>query len=364
MNALILNYQEEILELFKKHYRRLITKTSLVTFQEVLNAVLFEIDVKEINESESNYLKVWYELIHQHSFLDQLKLEDFQETILHSFNSVQSIDHHSKDILTKEYIEKADYQLALEVLALKNHQNWNYQNPFVSFNFTYKEVDFRLTLIHESCSPLRVSKVFFRKISSNHIDYFKNYSPTERELVHSLIENKSNILICGATASGKTTLIKGMLNLTSQSDHIIILEDTYELTHNKDNFTSLLSNKEGNNKSLTDYCQYALRMTPDRLIVGEMRSHEIVPFLLAMNTGHKGLMSTIHANSCYDAIYRAALLFSIYSNNKDLSFNLVMKLICKSVDHIIFMENKKIHQVIKLIGCENENPFYEVIYEI
>lgn len=363
MNALILNYQDEILELFKKHYRRLITKTSLVTFSEVLSAVLFEIDVKEISEEESSYLKVWYELIHQHAFLNSLNLNEYQETILHNHCSVQSITHESKEIHTLPFIKKEDYQLALEVLALKNHQNWNYQNPFVSFNFTYNDIDFRLTLIHESCSPLKVSKVFFRRISSNQIDYFKNYSQDEKNLLHHLIDSKSNILICGATASGKTTLIKGMLNLTLKSDHIIILEDTYELTHNKDNYTSLLSNKEGNNKSLTDYCQYALRMTPDRLIVGEMRSHEIVPFLLAMNTGHKGLMSTIHANSCYDAIYRAALLFSIYSNNKDLSFNLVMKLICKSVDHVIFMENKEIKQVIKLIGCENENPFYEVVYE-
>ena len=103
-------------------------------------------------------------------------------------------------------------------------------------------------------------------------------------------------------------------------------------------------------------------MSPDRLIVGEMRSTEVVPFLLAMNTGHKGLMSTIHASSAVDALSRISLLFSLFSESNDISFALVTKLVCKNVDYVIHMEHKKIVEICKVIGSDAETPFYERLY--
>jgi Flp pilus assembly CpaF family ATPase len=104
-------------------------------------------------------------------------------------------------------------------------------------------------------------------------------------------------------------------------------------------------------------------MSPDRLIVGEMRSNEVVPFMLAMNTGHKGLMSTIHANSGVDALLRIALLFSLYSENHEIDFSLITKLTCKNIDYVIHMENKIIKEICRVIGAEGETPFYEIVYE-
>jgi len=127
--------------------------------------------------------------------------------------------------------------------------------------------------------------------------------------------------------------------------------------------TSMLAKEKSGKKSLKDYCAYALRMSPDRLILGEMRSDEVVPFLLAMNTGHNGLMSTIHANSSVDAVSRLALLFSMYSVNKDMSFELITKLICKNIDYIIFLKDKSVFEVCRLIGSEGDVPFFEKIYE-
>jgi type IV secretion system protein VirB11 len=82
-----------------------------------------------------------------------------------------------------------------------------------------------------------------------------------------------------------------------------------------------------------------------------------------MNTGHKGLMSTIHANSCVDALSRIALLFSLYSENKEIDFSLITKLACKNIDYVIHMENKKISEICRVIGSEGETPFYEIIYK-
>ena len=103
-------------------------------------------------------------------------------------------------------------------------------------------------------------------------------------------------------------------------------------------------------------------MSPDRLIVGEMRSTEVVPFMLAMNTGHKGLMSTIHANSCGDALSRIALLFSLYAENKEIDFALITKLACKNIDYVIHMENKKVKELARVLGSEDVTPYFELLY--
>ena len=105
---------------------------------------------------------------------------------------------------------------------------------------------------------------------------------------------------------------------------------------------------------------YSLRLSPDRILLGEMRSHEVVPFLMAMNTGHRGLMGTIHSSSAADALHRAALLFSLYGGEAQLNFDKVMELLCRNLEYVVFMENKKVKEVIKILGSDKGTPFFEV----
>ena len=122
------------------------------------------------------------------------------------------------------------------------------------------------------------------------------------------------------------------------------------------------TNEKIEGKTLKDYCAYAMRMRPDRILLGEMRSSEIVPFILSMNTGHRGLISTIHANSAKDCISRMCLLFSLYSNISKLNFSTITSLICQNVEYVIHMENKKIKEIIKIFGADNLNPIYDYIF--
>lgn len=97
------------------------------------------------------------------------------------------------------------------------------------------------------------------------------------------------------------------------------------------------------------------------MILGEMRSHEVVPFMMAMNTGHKGLMGTLHASSAADALNRVALLFSLYGGEANLDYDKVMELICRNLEYVIFMENKKVKEIIHVLGSEKGVPFFEVL---
>ena len=364
MTNLFATYQQDILDLFKFHYKKLINKNIQVHFEEVLSLTLSELQLNKASSEDIHFLKCWYECIHLQNFLLPFLGEDFTEMILHSHQSAQLIKKDGRKEIPIENLSEEDLQLGLEVLALKNNIQWNYKEPFASFNLEVNHIAYRCTLIHSSTSANQKSKLFLRSIL--------NFTPTleifalRSDVHHLLIElmiSKKNVLISGGTGSGKTTLMRSLLGLIPRDEHLIVLEDTHEILNTHPGQTSFLADKEQKNKSLKDYCAYSLRMSPDRLIVGEMRSTEVVPFLLAMNTGHKGLMSTIHASSAVDAIVRISMLFSLFSESRDISYSLITKLVCKNIDYVIHMEDKKIKEICRIIGSESETPFYERVFE-
>lgn len=121
----------------------------------------------------------------------------------------------------------------------------------------------------------------------------------ELNLLQSLLRNRSNLLIAGATGSGKTTLLRALLS-TAQGERIVLLEDVAELAPIPGHVISLQTrqaNVEGRGEITLDrLLREALRMRPDRLVVGEVRGAELTVLLQALNTGHSGA-TTIHANS-------------------------------------------------------------------
>lgn len=364
-DAILKNHQPEVLELFRSHYKKMSAKEFNLEFTSVLHSVLNELGINNFSLSEVHFLKEWFNNIHHQYFLKNIFLhKNFNEIIFHSNEMVQILFHNKKEMIEVKGLTLLDYQLSFEVFAQKNNIAWNFSEPFASFSTNINGHEFRATLIHHSTSANRKSKIFLRSMQkiNPRLDLFEEESSIKNLLID-LIKSKRNILISGSTGSGKTTFLRALLSEIPPEEHIVILEDTHEIMTFSPNQTSLLSNSELTKKSLKDYCAYALRMSPDRLIVGEMRSTEVVPFMLAMNTGHTGLMSTIHANSAVDALSRIALLFSLYSGNLEIDFSLITKLACKNIHYVVHMENKNIKEICRVIGSEGETPFYEKIYE-
>ena len=127
-----------------------------------------------------------------------------------------------------------------------------------------------------------------------------------------LIERRCNVVVSGATSSGKTSLLSSLLGLIARGERVVMLEDTAELAPAIDHVVRLEARPATNDGvaaiTLDRLLHTALRLRPDRLVVGEVRGPEVLGLVQALNTGHDGSLSTVHANSALDAIHRLETL--------------------------------------------------------
>ena len=135
------------------------------------------------------------------------------------------------------------------------------------------------------------------------------------EVLEAIVKGKLNILVSGGTGSGKTTLLNILATFLKSEERIISIEDAAELQFSKKNVVKLETrppNIEGKGEiTQRDLVRNSLRMRPDRIIVGEVRGPEVMDMFQAMNTGHEGSMTTIHANSPRDALLRLETMISL-----------------------------------------------------
>ena len=137
---------------------------------------------------------------------------------------------------------------------------------------------------------------------------WRSITPPAIALLKACVLYRANILVSGGTGSGKTTLLNVLSGFIPAHERLVTIEDSAELKLQQEHVVSLETkpaNAEGQGRYTTrDLVKNALRMRPDRIIVGECRGDEAVDMLQAMNTGHSGSMTTIHANTCPDAVAR------------------------------------------------------------
>jgi pilus assembly protein CpaF len=149
-----------------------------------------------------------------------------------------------------------------------------------------------------------------------------------------------NILVSGGTGSGKTTLLNAMSTAIPNEDRIITIEDAAELRLNQRHVLRLEArpkNIEGEGEiAIRALVRNALRMRPDRIIVGEVRGAEALDMLQAMNTGHDGSLSTVHANSSRDALSRVETM--VLMAGYDLPMRAIRQQIASAVDLIVHVE--------------------------
>ena len=152
-----------------------------------------------------------------------------------------------------------------------------------------------------------------------HLVEKRSLTPEIGELMKAIVQARLNVMISGGTGSGKTTLLNILSGFIPNNERIVTIEDAAELQLRQDHVVRLETrpaNIEGKGEiAQRELVKNALRMRPDRIILGEVRGAESLDMLQAMNTGHDGSLTTVHANSCRDALTRIETLVSMAGLN-------------------------------------------------
>jgi pilus assembly protein CpaF len=198
---------------------------------------------------------------------------------------------------------------------------------------------------------------------------FKAFTPEMVMLLEGAIKARLNIVISGGTGSGKTTLLNTLSGFISNDDRIVTIEDAAELQLQQDHVVRLETrppNIEGKGQmTATDLVRNALRMRPERIIIGECRGPETLDMLQAMNTGHEGSMTTLHANTPRDAIARMETM--IMMAGFDLPLKPLRAQIASGVDLIVQANRlqggpRKITHISEVVGMEQDTVVMQDIY--
>jgi len=208
--------------------------------------------------------------------------------------------------------------------------------------------------------------ISIRKFTRSFLDFskliaFKSVSPELARALEIASQCRLNILISGGTGSGKTTLLNAMSSLIETGERVVTIEDTAELQLRQPHVVPLETrpaNVEGRGEvTARDLVRNALRMRPDRIIVGEVRGGEAFDMMQAMNTGHNGSMSTVHANSARDALARVENM--VMMANINLPSRAIRGQMVSALDLIVQIERmrdgaRRVTELSEVVGMEED----------
>jgi pilus assembly protein CpaF len=264
-----------------------------------------------------------------------------------------------------------DINVFIQEVAAFNQKVCNNDNPILDGNLPDGS---RINIINSPFvmgSPAISIRKYLRSITS--FDANPNafgLTPQWIEFFKAMMSARLNIVVSGGTGVGKTTFLNLLINEVSKAERIITIEDTIELSVNSPNVVRLESGAKSlsskSNLTTRDLVKNTLRMRPDRIIIGETRGAELFDLLQAMNTGHEGSMTSVHANSGGECLSRLETLFLLAGFEIPLS--VVRKQISSAVNFIIQLGRDQegqrvINEITEVCGMEGSTMLTQTIAE-
>ncbi len=345
--------------------------------KEILDSIDKKIENIESNEAP---LKLKERISLRKSIFDSLKNYDILTELLDdkSINEIMInaydeifIDKNGKyQKWDKKFESKEQLENIIQQIVGKINRIVNVSNPIV---------DARLydgSRVHVVLPPIAIKgatvtiRKFPEKITMKKLIEYNSLSVEAAKFLEELVKNGYNIFISGGTGSGKTTFLNALSEYIPNGDRVITIEDSAELNiSHVENLVSLETrdkNVEGEGEiNMSMLIKAALRMNPDRIVVGEVRGKEALDMLQAMNTGHDGSLSTGHANSSYDMLSRLETMVLMAEN---LPLLAIRQQISSAIDilvHLTKLKNKRrvVYEITELLDLDKENYRTNKLYE-
>jgi pilus assembly protein CpaF len=273
------------------------------------------------------------------------------------------VEKNGRLMLTDRRFNNADHvRTVIERILMPVGRTVNERTPYV---------DARLSdgsRVHAIIPPLSLTgpMVTIRRFSrvpygmDDLVYRFKSVTPELAEFLKLCVHLKKNVIVSGGASSGKTTLLNVLSNYILPAERVICIEDSAELRLSQSNLGRLEARQQGTEAktqvTIRDLVRNALRMRPDRIIVGECRGAEALDMLQAMNTGHDGSLTTLHANSPRDALARLETM--VLMAGVDLPLRAIREQIASSVNIVVQNGrladgNRKLLEVVEVVGIED-----------
>ncbi len=315
------------------------------------------------------------EVFHSLRRLDMLQelLEDEEITEI-MVNGAGNIFYEKKGRLLRwqrGFSSREKLEDVIQQIAASNNRIVNEFTPIVDARLgDGSRVNIVLEPIAIDGSCISIRKFPKHPIGIEDMISFGSVSRELAEYLEILVKAKYNIFISGGTGSGKTTLLNVLSSFIPEEERVITIEDSAELQiQNIPNLVRLearnASMESGNEIRIRDLIKSALRMRPDRILVGEIRGGEALDMLQAMNTGHDGSLSTGHANGCRDMLRRIETMVLM---GMELPLDAVRAQIASGIDILVHLgrlrdRSRKILDVMEVIGFEDHqirvNPLFQ-----
>ncbi len=291
-----------------------------------------------------------------------LREEDITEIMVNGHGNVFVERRGRIETTSKQFVDDRQVRLVIERIIAPLGRRLDESSPMVDARLPDGS---RVNAIIEPLSidgpTLTIRRFGTKRMGIEDLIALGSITPPVVDFLRACVEARLNILVSGGTGSGKTTLLNTLSGFIPRAERIVTIEDAAELKLNQPHVVRLESrppNLEGRGAiTIRDLVRNSLRMRPDRIVVGECRGGEALDMLQAMNTGHDGSLTTIHANTPRDALARVETL--VLMSGYDLPVRAIREQAAGAIDLVVQVArlrdgSRRVTSVSEVIGMEGD----------